>query len=314
MWVNAGEKNMNGLPPPKPIMLKERSSMLFLKYGEFDVIDGSFVLVDKKGVRTQIPVGSIAAILLEPGTKVTHAAVKLAAYVGCLLIWVGEGGVRLYASGQPGGARSDNLLYQAKLALDDTSRLKVVREMYKIRFGEEPPSRRSIEQLRGIEGARVRKLYELFAKQYGIKWQRRKYNPDDWDSSDIINKALSAANACLYGICEAAILAAGYAPAIGFIHTGKPQSFVYDIADLIKFETVVPIAFEIAKREPENIEQEVRWACRDCFRKEKFLHKIIPMIENVLNAGGLSKPDPHPEAVEIAIPNKKGLSNAGHRN
>ncbi len=305
---------MNGLPPPKPIMMKERSSMLFLQYGELDVIDGSFVLLDKNGTRTQIPVGSIAAILLEPGTKVSHNAVKLAAYVGCLLLWVGEGGVRLYASGQPGGARADRLLFQAKLALDDSLRLKVVRKMYEVRYGEKPPARRSIEQLRGIEGGRVRKLYQLLASQYGVKWTRRKYDPKEWDSSDTINKALSAANACLYGICEAAILAAGYAPAIGFIHTGKPQSFVYDIADLMKFETVVPIAFKITKAEPSNIERAVRHACRDYFRKDKFLARIIPAIELVLEAGGIEKPIAHEEAVDIAIPNVKGEGNVGHRN
>jgi len=305
---------MNGMPPPDPIMLKERSAMLFLQYGELDVIDGSFVLVDKTGIRTQIPVGSITAILLEPGTTVTHAAIRLAAYVGCLLIWVGEGGVRLYSSGQPGGARSDHLLYQAKLALDDGLRLKVVRKMYELRFGEEPPARRSIEQLRGIEGARVRKMYELLANQYGVKWKHRDYDPKHWEKADPINKALSAANSCLYGICEAAILAAGYAPAIGFIHTGKPQSFVYDIADLMKFETVVPIAFKEAAKEPDNIERSVRLACRDYFREDKFLQRIIPVIELVLSAGEIEKPKPHEEAVAVAIPLEKGIGDAGHRN
>lgn len=304
---------MHGLPPPKPIMMKERSSMLFLQYGELDVIDGAFVLLDKNGIRTHIPVGSIACIMLEPGTKVSHAAIKLAAYVGCLLIWVGEAGVRLYAAGQPGGARSDKLLYQAKCALDDTARLNVVRKMYEIRFGEEPPKRRSIEQLRGIEGARVRKMYQLLAKQYGVEWWGRSYDHKNWNLGDNTNKALSAATACLYGVCEAAILAAGYSPAIGFIHTGKPQSFVYDVADLLKFETVVPIAFKLAKKEQTQIERKIRLACRDMFRETKFLNKIIPSIEMVLDAGGIEKPVPHEEAVPIAIPNKESIGDAGHR-
>lgn len=171
---------MNGLPPPKPIFMKERVSMLFLEYGELDVLDGAFVLIDKTGIRTQIPVGSVACLMLQPGTRISHAAVVLAARVGCLLVWVGEGGVRLYAAGQPGGARADRLLYQAKLALDDNARLKVVRKMYAIRFGEEPPQRRSIEQLRGIEGARVRSMYQMLAAQYGLKWEKRNYNPDEW--------------------------------------------------------------------------------------------------------------------------------------
>ena len=120
------------LPPLKPLPIKDRISMIFIEYGQIDVLDGVFVVIDKTGVRTHIPVGSVACIMLEPGTRVSHAAVRLAATVGMLLVWVGEAGVRLYASGQPGGARSDRLLYQAKLALDDDLRLKVVRKMYEL--------------------------------------------------------------------------------------------------------------------------------------------------------------------------------------
>ncbi len=167
-------------------------------------------------------------------------AVKLAAQVGTLLIWVGEAGVRLYAAGQPGGARSDKLLYQAKLALDENLRLKVVRKMFELRFGEPAPERRSVDQLRGIEGARVRKTYELLAKQYGVEWRGRRYDPKDWEKGDVVNQCISAATSCLYGVTEAAILAAGYAPAIGFIHSGKQLSFVYDMADIVKFDAVVP--------------------------------------------------------------------------
>jgi len=301
------------LPQLKPIPIKDRLSVLFVEKGNLDVLDGAFVIVDKAGVRTHIPVGSIACLMLEPGTRVSHAAVVLASRVGCLLIWVGEAGVRLYASGQPGGARADRLLYQAKLALDDTARLKVVRKMYAMRFGEEPPERRSVEQLRGIEGARVKKMYELLARQYRVDWKHRNYDYTEWESGDLPNRCLSSATACLYGVCEAAILAAGYAPAVGFIHTGKPQSFVYDMADIFKFETVVPVAFRIAAKNPQNPEREVRLACRDAFRQTKLLQKIIPTIEEVLSAGGLQIPEAHEESIESAIPNKEGIGDVGHR-
>lgn len=288
--------------------------MLFLEYGQLDVIDGAFVLVDQKGIRIQIPVGTITCLMLEPGTRVSHAAVSLAARVGCLLVWVGEAGVRLYSSGQPGGARSDRLLYQAKLALDDELRLKVVRKMYELRFGEEPPARRSVDQLRGIEGARVRKTYDLLAQKYGVDWRVRKYDPQEWDSGDLPNRCLSAATACLYGITEAAILAAGYAPAIGFIHTGKPQSFVYDIADIFKFETVVPAAFKIAAQSSTTApERRVRYECREMFKQTRILKRIVPMIEQVLAAGGIQPPEAHPEAMPIAIPNPETLGDGGHR-
>ena len=299
--------------PLKPIPMKERVSMIFVWYGRIDVKDGAFVVIDKNGVRKHIPVGSVACIMLEPGTRVSHAAVKLAAHVGTLLVWVGEAGVRLYASGQPGGARSDRLLYQAKLALDDSLRLKVVRKMYELRFGEAPPAKRSVEQLRGIEGARVRKTYELLAKRYGVKWKGRRYDPKDWEQGDVANRCISAATACLYGITEAAVLAAGYAPAVGFIHTGKPLSFVYDIADIYKFDTVVPEAFKIAATSPANPDKVVRVACRDIFRETKILKKIIPGIEEVLSAGGIQPPEPPKESVPPAIPEPKGIGDIGHR-
>lgn len=305
--------------PLRPISIKDRAGIIFLEYGELDVLDGAFVLVDKIGVRTQIPVGGLACIMLEPGTRVSHAAVVLAARVGCLLVWVGEAGVRLYASGQPSGARADKLLYQARLALDEDARLKVVREMYRRRFDEEAPSRRSVEQLRGIEGARVRELYKLMARKYGVEWSSRNYDRKSWDAADIPNRCLSSATACLYGLSEAAILAAGYAPAIGFLHRGKAQSFVYDVADVFKFDTVVPAAFETAakinkgKGDGSSPERQVRIGCRDLFRRTGLLDKIIPSIEEMLNAGGLAPPEDAPEASAPAIPREEVSGDDGHR-
>lgn len=288
--------------------------MIFVGRGQLDVRDGAFVVVDEvNGERMHIPVGSVACLLLEPGARISHAAVKLAATVGTLLIWVGEAGVRLYSAGQPGGARSDKLLYQARLALDEKLRLKVVRRMYALRFQEEPPERRSVEQLRGIEGARVRKMYKVLAQKYGVEWKGRSYDPNEWDNADPVNKCLSAATSCLYGVCEAAILAAGYAPAIGFLHTGKPQSFVYDVADIVKFETVVPAAFRVAAQNPAQPDRAVRIACRDSFRDTHVLQRLIPLIEDLLEAGGIDPPPPAPEAQPPAIPEPKSIGDHGHR-
>jgi CRISPR-associated protein Cas1 len=301
------------LPPLKPFPIKDRLSILYIEYGNLDVLDGAFVVVDKSGIRTHIPVGGVACLMLEPGTRVSHAACALAARVGTLLVWIGEAGVRLYSAGQPGGARADRLLYQARLALDETLRLKVVRKMYALRFGEEPPQRRSVEQLRGIEGARVRETYKRIAAKYGVEWKARKYDAGEWDAADLPNRCLSAATSCLYGVTEAAVLAAGYAPAIGFIHTGKPLSFIYDVADVYKFESVVPLAFRIAARKPGNPEQQVRIACRDVFRETKLLERIIPGIEEMLAAGEVEPPAPSAEQVLPAIPNPEAIGDAGHR-
>jgi len=314
---------MPGLPPPRPIPIRERVSILFVEKGRLDVLDGAFVLVDENGIRTHIPIGGLVCLMLEPGTRVSHAAVALAARAGTLLIWVGEAGVRLYAAGQPGGARSDRLLLQARLALDDDARLRVVRKMYAMRFREDPPERRSVDQLRGIEGVRVRETYRLLAQRHGVKWDGRLYDPQEWSSADVVNRCLSAGTAALYGITEAAVLAAGFAPAIGFLHSGKPQSFVYDIADILKFETVVPEAFRVAAaaQQGKPLEghpvvdpvAEVRRRCRDAFRRTDVLSRLIPLIEEVLAAGGMPLPEAPPEAMPVAFQDSAGTGDAGHR-
>ncbi len=192
--------------------------------------------------------------------------------------------------------------------------------MYELRFGEPAPERRSVDQLRGIEGVRVREMYKQLARMHGIEWKARSYDIADWDKGDLANQCLSAATACLYGLSEAAILATGYAPAIGFLHRGKPQSFVYDIADIFKFETVVPTAFEVAakirkgKGDGSPAERQVRIACRDSFRRTGLLERIIPMIEDVLLAGGIEKPEEAPEAADAAIPRGEVSGDDGHRN
>ena len=180
-----------------------------------------------------------------------------------------------------------------------------------------------MDQLRGIEGARVRETYRLLAQRHGVRWDGRRYDPTEWDASDVVNRCLSAATAALYGITEAAVLAAGYAPAIGFLHTGKPQSFVYDIADILKFDTVVPEAFRVAAavqggkpldgRTVSEPVAEVRRRCRDAFRRTDVLARLIPLIEEVLSAGGLPLPEAPPEAMSVAIPDPQALGDAGHR-
>jgi CRISPR-associated protein Cas1 len=307
-----------GAPPPKPIPLKERASIVFVEKGQLDVIDGAFVLIDVTGVRTVIPVGGLAAIMLEPGTRISHAAVSLAARAGTLLVWVGEAGVRLYAAGQPGGARADRLLWQCRLALDPDARLRIVRRMFQMRFGESAPERRSVDQLRGIEGARVRTIYQGLARQFGVVWRRRDYDPGNFDNSDIPNRCLSAATSCLYSLTEAAVLAAGYAPAVGFLHSGKALSFVYDVADLFKFETVVPEAFRVAgqhasgnlHKPPEMV---VRQACRDAFRRTNLLGRLIPSIEDLLLAGGLAMPAAPEYTVDPTFGDPESQSNSEHR-
>jgi CRISPR-associated protein Cas1 len=273
-----------------PVMsLKSRLSLFAVEYGAVDVDGSALVVSDRNGMRAQLPVGATAVLMLEPGTTITHAAVRLCAESRTLILWIGEAGVRVYSAAQEGAAHTYRLLRQARLALDPTMRLAVAREMYRIRFGESAPMKRSIEQLRGMEGARVRARYRELARQFGVRWSGRSYDRSEWGHQDPINRAVSAANSCLYGLCHAAILIAGYSAAIGFIHTGYPLAFVHDLADIWKMDLSVPTAFR-AVAEGDTKEAGVRHRLRDEFRRTGLLERIIPRIESLLDAGDSGAP------------------------
>lgn len=278
-------------PNQPPVMpLRSRIAVFAVERGRVDVDGAALVVTDVNGIRAQLPVGASAVLQLEPGTTITHAAVKLCAENRTLIVWTGEAGVRLYSAGQEGAAHAYRLLRQARLALDPKSRLAVAREMYRLRFHEEAPQKRSIEQLRGMEGARVRAAYRELAERYGIAWQGRHYDRSDWGGQDATNRALSAANACLYGVCHAAILIAGYSAALGFIHTGYPLAFVHDLADLYKMELAAPTAFRLAAEAEASgdlarLDLRVRHAMRDGMRRIRLLERLIPGIETLLDAG-----------------------------
>ena len=231
-----------------------------------------------------VPVSSLATLMLGPGTKITHEAIKALADNNCLVIWAGELGIRFYACGTGGSRHSRNTLQQARLALDERTRLQVVVRMYCARFADEQiDPNLTLQQLRGKEGIRVRQAYADASKATGVPWQGRNYHRKEWVAGDPVNRALSAANACLYGLVHAAILSAGYSPAIGFIHSGKQLSFVYDIADLYKVELTIPLAFEMAGRQPQQLEREVRIEARRRFHKAKLLQRILPDIRKCLD-------------------------------
>lgn len=229
-----------------------------------------------------IPVEMINLIMLGPGTSISHESIKRIGEARCLIAWTGEESVRFYASGYAGTYSARNLLQQVEQYGNEERRMITVRRMYQKRFPGQLPDGLSIEQLRGKEGMRVRGAYERLSKEYNVEWKGRKYDQGNWDNADPLNRALSAANSTLYGIVHAAILASGFSPAIGFIHTGKQLSFVYDIADLYKIEITVPCAFQCVAEGCENLEREVRLRLRDLFRETKIIKRIIPDIKEVL--------------------------------
>jgi len=260
---------------------RDALSFVYVEHGRIDQHEQSIAVYDEVGM-TPIPIASTAVLLLGPGTRVTHAAITAIADNNALAVWVGEEGVRCYACGMGGTRSSEALLRQAALVVNETSRLRVVQQMYRLRFQEELDESLSIEQLRGMEGVRVRDTYARFSRETGVPWSGRNYDRGDWKAADPVNRALSAANSCLYGICHAGILSLGYSPALGFIHTGKQLSFVYDIADLYKTEISIPVAFAVAAENSTAIERSARLRCRDLFKERKLLPRIANDLKRLL--------------------------------
>lgn len=232
--------------------------------------------------RTHVPTASLALLMLGPGTTITHEAIKTLADSGCTVAWVGEQGVRFYAHGIGETRKGYRVLRQAELVSIPEQRLAVVRRMYEYRFGHPLDPAATLPMIRGMEGSRVRRAYAEAARQAGILWHGRSYDRGHWNATDPVNRALSTANACLNGLCHSAILSGGYSPALGFVHTGKQLSFVYDIADLYKVKYTVPLAFQMAAESTYKLEMRCRKACRDLFHSERLLGRIIDDIDLLL--------------------------------
>jgi CRISPR-associated protein Cas1 len=260
----------------------DKLSYLYVEHAVIDQHEKAIAVHQADGT-TPVPAAALGVLILGPGTKITHAAVKALADNNCQVIWSGEHGVRFYAHGLGGARHSRNLIRQARLVSNDLTRLQVVIRMYCLRFDERLDAGLTLQQVRGKEGVRVRQAYAEASARTGVLWEGRSYKRQDWAAADPINRALSAANACLYGLVHAAILSGGYSPALGFIHTGKQLSFVYDIADLYKADVTIPLAFDVTAAGTTQVERSVRLACRDRFRQGKLVQSILPDIRTVLD-------------------------------
>ena len=271
-------KDLRELP-----QLTDGYSYLYVEHCKVDREHQAIAIHDASG-RVPVPCAALALLMLGPGTSITHAAVLTLADNGCLVAWCGEHGTRFYAQGLGKNRSSRELERQARLWSDPEARLRVVRRMYEKRFGEPLSPDLTLRQIRGREGLRVRSTYAEMSEQTGVPWSGRSYKRDSWKDADPVNRALSTANSCLYGVCHAGIVALGYSPGLGFIHTGKQLSFVYDIADLYKTEVTIPIAFYAAAEGVAHIESEVRHRCRDAFVETRLLKRIVSDIEDLLGS------------------------------
>jgi CRISPR-associated protein Cas1 len=281
-WWRAGSQDVH--------RLEDRVSSLYVERCHIDRDDNAIVLINKARI-VHVPAAYLAVLLIGPGSRITHAAVTLLADSATAVCWVGEQGVRLYASGLSSARGSQIQLRQAWLATRPKERVAVARRMYDMRFPGEDTSTLTLQQLRGREGTRVRRLYTQHSQRTGVPWTKRDYKPGDaFAAGDDVNRVLSAANSALYGICHAVITGIGASPALGFVHTGSALSFVLDIADLYKSEMTIPLAFDLTAKGL-TAERDARTALRDAVVEHKLLSRIVADIKQLLVPEGTHLPD-----------------------
>jgi len=306
-------KTLPGAPIPElPSLLqvKDRLTFVYIEHCIVNRQDSAITVTDQRGT-VHIPSAILSVLLLGPGTDVSHRAIELVAQSGTTLVWVGEQGVRYYACGKPLTHSSTLLIRQAELVSNVRSRVAVARKMYQMRFGGEDVSQLTMQQLRGREGSRVRNVYRKWSEQTGVPWNGREYVPEDYEGGDMINQALSAAHACLYGLALSVLVSLGLSPGLGFVHTGHELSFVYDFADLYKADVTIPIAFLETAKHPQKIETEVRHAARDIFVSTNLIERMVGDVHALFSTGE----DGSLEAPQVDIlrlwDDKEGLVKAG---
>lgn len=291
---------------PELPVISDRISFIYLEHCRISRKDSAISVNDQEGV-VCIPVASITVLLLGPGTEITHRAMELIGDSGVSVVWVGEHGVRYYAHGRALNSRSGLIQRQAKLVSNTRSHLNVVKKMYEMRFEDEDTGGMNLQQLRGREGSRMRKIYRHFADTYKVEWNGREYDVNDFSSGTPVNQALTAGNQCLYGLASAVITALGCSTALGFIHVGHEYSFSYDIADLYKAEIVIPLAFQLAASNEKDIPDVMRRRVRDAFVKTKLLERMVKDIKYLLeddendNSAEIALWDNHHDTVESGI-------------
>lgn len=291
-------RKIPGPPPaslPELVRAEDRLTFVYVERCIVHRDANAVTATDERGT-VHIPAASLGALLLGPGTRISHQAMVLIGQSGATAVWVGERGVRCYAHGRSLAQSSRLLEAQAELVTNMRSRLAVARLMYAMRFPGEDVGGLTMQQLRGREGARVRRLYREHSARTGVQWKRRDYDVEDFASGDRVNQALSAANTSLYGVVHAVIVALGCSPGLGFVHTGHELSFVYDVADLYKAEITIPVAFEVAATDTDDIPAEARRGVRDRLYDGKLLERCIRDVRRLLSTGD----DPSAEALPDA--------------
>jgi CRISP-associated protein Cas1 len=263
--------------------VKDKYPFLYLERGRLEIDDSSVKWIDCDGNVVRLPIATLNTLLLGPGTSITHEAVKTITASNCSLCWTGEDSLIFYAVGQSPTSDTRNLRYQMKHASDPKKALTVARRMFSERFPDVDITKKTLKSLMGMEGNRVRKVYEEMAEKYQVGWHGRSFVPGNFKMGDLTNQILTAANAALYGILTSCIYSSGYSPHIGFIHSGSPLPFVYDLADLYKEYLCIDLAFSLTYELGGEYD---RHTVSNEFRKRvidtDLLRRIVPDIERML--------------------------------
>lgn len=270
-------------------LAKDRWTPIYLEHGRLEVDDSSVKWIGADRTVLRVPIATLSALLLGPGTSVTHAAVKACADVNTPLVWVGEQGMRFYASGVTSTHDSSNARRHAELYANRKCRLEIAKRMFLCRFPQDVVEVKKLEELRGMEGKRIKLLYAEMGKKYGVQWKGRLYDSNHWHLADGINKAISAANASLYALCASIICSMGFLPQLGFIHCSGTMPFVFDIADIYKPETTLPAAFQTLSLDSDADEQKVLTVLKMKIEQANLLQRIPKDIYSLLSINDNSK-------------------------
>lgn len=262
---------------------RERWTPLYLEHGRLEVDDASVKWIGSDRTILRIPVATVSVLMLGPGTTVTHAAIKACADCNTPVCWVGAEGLRFYAFGVTPTHDTERARRQAEQAMSKSRRVEVARRMFRRRFPADLVDQTQLQDLRGMEGKRVKALYGELGAKYGVTWKGRQYDQTNWQLADGINRALSATNAALYALTTAVVCSMGYLPSLGFVHSDGPLAFVYDVADLYKHETSFPAAFQCLSANPEADEKEALAMLKTKIEETHMLVQMPKDLEELLS-------------------------------
>lgn len=271
----------------------DRHGLLWLERGKITVDSGNLLFSTAgtdalKAGAYQLPLQQVSNVLLGPGTLISHDALRVLARQKTGLLAVGSNGIRLYAVSMPFGPdRAALARKQAALWSDKDTKIDVVRKMYSMRFGSDLPSyARDLNSLRGIEGKRMKQVYQRLSEQYAVNWNSRSYDRSNPEKDDAINNAINHAATATYAAAQIAVSVAGAIPQLGFIHESSGRAFALDIADLFRSSLTLPIAFAAtkkAKNDHDDVEKLTRMEAGKTFKKDKIINEMIEKISEVLD-------------------------------